>query len=881
MSALNGRAFAVALCIVFAVVITGTCRANPVPAEGEDTTGLKKLELSSYYETQPVSVSSSAPSYTLPIQLGDVANADHVCRVLELDANAKEAVERNGFVVVKSLDPAKWPLPYDDMVEPYVYLKQEGVPNFVTSDSLLHLYHVQFDEILKCVEENEFFAKLVSLSNALFEESLSQYDSFSGELKEAARRNVAYFTVAMKLLGEEVSVPDFVCEEVEYERAKIEAHSGFEDSKLFIYREDYSQYVPRGHYTRSETLKKYFKAMMWYGRISFLLKGSEVWCPACEALISVEDARIQTIQASLIALALDTLQVEGNPIADIWNRMYAVTAFFVGLADDLTPYEYKESILKVFGSPVNVEDFNDEEKMFELKLELALLRSPQIYGGTGEIYLVPPVKPEDLDEVLDKTKGMRLMGQRFIPDSHMFQNLVFPVVLDYTGSGNPFTLGVTGTGRLTRVFPRGLDVMAVLGSDEALTILEREGDTEYEYYDKTLNKLVMLFETFTEDDWNKNLYWSWLYTLKSLLSNYGQGYPAFMQETAWQDKELNTALASWAELRHDTILYAKQSYTPGETSAPPPPDRGYVEPVPEFYSRLLALTRMTRVGLSDMNVLDSAQESRLLGLEDVLGRLVDISIAELEGSELSEEDYEYIEDFGDVLKPLVEGLSDEKAAKTTLIADVHTDISSYQVLEEGVGYVKFIAAAYSIPDGRIILGAGPVFSYYEFKWPMNDRLTDEKWTEMLEKGENPAEPDWVRSFMHPVTFFPEKDDDTDADQLPDSWEESIWKSIEVVNDPSGDPDGDGFTNEQEYLAGTRPDRSDSFLRVLSILPDEAGTLLRWSSVVGRRYRVSYSDDLRRWHLLEIPITAQGETAELSDPAAPPPRRRFYKVNVIP
>lgn len=303
--------------------------------------------------------------------------------------------------------------------------------------------------------------------------------------------------------------------------------------------------------------------------------------------------------------------------------------------------------------------------------------------------------------------------------------------------------------------------------------------------------------------------------------------------------------------------------------------------MPEFYRRLLALTRMTRVGLHDMHVLDSGQESRLLGLEDVLSRLVSISIAELEARELSEEDYEYIEDFGGVLKPLVEGLSDEKAAKTTLIADVHTDISSYQVLEEGVGYVKFIAAAYMVPDGRIILGAGPVFSYYEFKWPMNDRLTDEKWTEMLDKGENPAEPDWARSFMHPITFSPEKDDDTDADQLPDSWERSIWKSIEVVNDPDGDHDGDGFTNEQEYLAGTRPDHCDSFLRVLSILPDEAGTLIRWTSVAGRRYRVSYSDDLLTWRLLEIPVTAQSETAQLSDPTSGSLKRRFNRVNVIP
>jgi hypothetical protein len=360
MRTFNQRVSALVFSVVFAVLITGTCGADPKPSEANGAQGIRKLQLSSYYDPEPVSVVPAGPSYTLPIQLSQVANAQKVCLSLRLDDNARKAIERNGFVVADASDLLGEP--YDDMVKPYVDLKENLiVPIFVTSDSLLHLYHVQFDEILRCVEENEFFPILVSMSHVLLQESLAQYDSFSGELKEAARRNVAYFTVEMKLLGEEVNVPDFVSAEVNAELSKIEAHEGFSDSSIFIYREDYSQYVPRGHYTRSETLKKFFKAMMWYGRMSFLLKGSEFWGPAGQALISVEDARIQTIQASLITLALDSLEAEGRPIADIWDRIYAVTAFFVGLADDLTPYEYKESILKVFGSPVDVEEFNKPE----------------------------------------------------------------------------------------------------------------------------------------------------------------------------------------------------------------------------------------------------------------------------------------------------------------------------------------------------------------------------------------------------------------------------------------------------------------------------------------------------------------------------------------
>ena len=79
------------------------------------------------------------------------------------------------------------------------------------------------------------------------------------------------------------------------------------------------------------------------------------------------------------------------------------------------------------------------------------------------------------------------------------------------------------------------------------------------------------------------------------------------------------------------------------------------------------------------------------------------------------------------------------------MVDVHTEQNTKQVLEEGVGYVNLMVVAYKVPDGRILIGAGPVMSYYEFKWPMSDRLTDEKWQEMLES--NPPEPpEWIPNF---------------------------------------------------------------------------------------------------------------------------------------
>ena len=88
---------------------------------------------------------------------------------------------------------------------------------------------------------------------------------------------------------------------------------------------------------------------------------------------------------------------------------------------------------------------------------------------------------------------------------------------------------------------------------------------------------------------------------------------------------------------------------------------------------------------------------------------------------------------------------DDKGVKTTMVADVHTDTNSAQVLEEAVGYIHVALVVFSKDDALWFAG-GPVLSYYEFKHPMNDRLTDESWMEMLEQGNTPSQPPWTTVF---------------------------------------------------------------------------------------------------------------------------------------
>ncbi|HPR40951.1 MAG TPA: DUF3160 domain-containing protein [Candidatus Methanofastidiosa archaeon] len=611
--------------------------------------------------------------------------------------------------------------------EYYDQLNDMGVPIFVTSDSILHSFHILYDYSLRIAEMHRFNEDLMDITAAILERSEEIYSSSDGNLKESAKFNVAFFSVAMSLLDPDFTAPEYVKDMVDSELGLINATDGIYYSPLFGYREDYSQYEPRGHYTRNETLERYFRAMMWYGRMTYRLKDVE-----------------QTRSAVLLVMTVQGLQTEdGSDAMDLWDDIYLTTSFFVGDADDLLIYDYAQVMVEVYGDTVALEDVNDDD-LFQQFMEKAKgLPDPRINSSVIT----------DQDDMEDETKGLRFMGQRFIVDSYMFFELVYNNVLTYYGDDEPFTLVYSDAGPI-RGFPRGLDIFSVLGFDNASEILEEEGDTDYVNYDSQIEMLKDEIGEYTIEDWTKNLYISWLYTLESLSDEAEDGWPSFMQSDMWELKELNTALGSWAELRHDTILYAKQSYTFEATSMPPQySSLGYVEPQPYMYSRLLALTRMARDGLAERDLLTSELEQKYDGLDSLLVSLIEISEKEISSESLTENEFELINDIGTYLESITtfsaevsNELESEADSSIALVADVHTDVNSYMVLEEAVGYPYTIYVIVEI-DGEVLVVQGPVFSYYEFKQPLDNRLTDEEWQEMLNEGSNPGIPGWTSEII--------------------------------------------------------------------------------------------------------------------------------------
>ncbi|WP_455140436.1 DUF3160 domain-containing protein [Candidatus Hodarchaeum mangrovi] len=653
--------------------------------------------------TAPVSTSFSQyipydlsykPSVPYTQIKSDLSNVD--LQGLSISQTTKTQLATYGFSLVDE--------EIDDIYK--LYISQEETPKFITTDLCLHAYHVLYDISLRVLEGTYLSPDFEIMLNALRDDQISQRSSATDlTVLDALDRNIAYLSVMLFLLDNtSYPVPSSVASLVNAELQNIEA-GNFATSAIFGYNEDYSQYKVRGHYTRNDLLAKYFKAMMYAGRMGFLLQS-----PTGEIEMGIEHTRM-----SMLLISSFNVSIGLDNVWDYWDRIYEPTVFYVGASDDLTPAEYYQ-VWKQYGSLMG-DELSDELMILNIISTLKASRNPQINS----------MLINEMFEISNVTQGFRLMGQRFIPDSYIFQNLVHTAVPG-------------------RFMPNGLDILSVFGSSRAEKHLETENSTYSDYNDQIL-KLRAEFGNLTAYDWTQNLYWLWLYTLFPLLEPATEGYPSFMLSDAWTDKALMTTLGSWAELRHDTILYAKQSYT--QFTSIPELLKGYVEPYPEVYARLSSLVQMMNNGLDTRGLLVDAFKNKLTQIEAIFDHLVEISIKELENQPLSESDYFFInragEDIGMLASysdPETSNYTSEADDRMAIIADVHTDPNLGEVLEVGTGNAFSIYVVVSDSNSHLRLTRGGTFSYYEFKNPLTNRLTDEEWHIMLDTNP-PALPAWI------------------------------------------------------------------------------------------------------------------------------------------
>lgn len=711
---------------------------------------------------------------------------------IEFTQNQLKALEGSGFFLAKNniIKDQKWGT--NDFVDMYnnfdgnynKYYREPQDTVFITSDVALHLYHILIDRSFQRIEETKFQPMLKAMTEALFLDSINNYNSATEpKIKKSYKRLSAYYLVPLVILDEgnksaEISLdpknyPTFaqyldaisekkiknseeklefslgsktyknieLSDEI-YDLAKQELDlinnaKGIKNSPLFTplrpeFKNDYSQFKPRSHYTKNDILKSYFIAMMWYGRMGFTLSSLE----------STRDALIITGQ-------VNNVKISDKNLSELWSDMAVVIDFFVGEVDDLTPYQYTEIIQKIYGDEMTDQELIDDELLNNfIKTAVKELPAPKIISEVLDVY----DNRDERDKFLLKTMQFRFMGQRFTPDAYIINNLTQGVGAPDSETGQKLPSMPTALMPISLLAPENKIVKNYL--DEWIANSAPNSD---KVIAKFYNQLNNEFSAYDDKVWTQNIYWSWLNCFKPLLSDYGDGYPFFMANQEWQKKNLGTVLGSYTELKHDTLLYAKQSYAErgGGGDNPdklPPAVKGYVEPDLIFWNRIIALAETTEKGLTDRNIFPKEFKHKyqiFLESSKFLRKIVE---QELQNQKISDDDFEKLRIISSKFATIVEPLSGQeltvKERRAGIIADIHTDAVEEEILYEATGkpYIIYVAVS-DINGTRLTRGAA--FNHYEFTNPLNERLSDEDWQAKVydEKDILPDEDNWSKELI--------------------------------------------------------------------------------------------------------------------------------------
>jgi hypothetical protein len=421
-------------------------------------------------------------------------------------------------------------------------------------------------------------------------------------------------------------------------------------------------------------------------------------------------------------------------------------------------------------------DLDDTTKRKQVSEILAVLNSPEIRSVLDRIYSLNrdmigesryysplilnemplsgplPVVPPPLPWIKQQNK-FRLFPPIYTLDAHIFDELVWHI--NWPESVED------------RVLPKGLDIMAAFGSSEARKILVDElKENQYKNYEKRLAMLTEKIGALPSDAWEASLYQNWLHALNALVIEPPSGSPSFTKTSAWKRKQLNTALASWVNLRYETIAMVEQisaecgegGYEVLNVGKP----RGYVEPNPLFFQRLnhgfgnvaALMGRTIKNQELKKSVLDT-----LTVFRQHLTVLETIARKELERKPLTDSEYSEILNIGGTIEHFILYMGSmnqndgdypiHNPEPVRKIVDVQkVDIENHPFngnrLYEAHGFVNEINVA--VPFfGRRQLVKGPVYSYYEFisqknldsaAWKKMEKQTKPVWINSLYEGES-------------------------------------------------------------------------------------------------------------------------------------------------
>jgi hypothetical protein len=659
---------------------------------------------------------------------------DSVTQKFKLTDYEKTLLNQNGFFVTERISNP-------DIIPMLQAVYNADLPIFISTDAILKAFHESYDQILKGVEISFLIPQLESMLTAMqnnFNALETKYSSDTALTKMLHDVDL-YLSVAHKLLNTNANTfyPDNVTALVN-KLSEIAAlypvtEPLFSTTNRMV---DYSQFQPRGHYTDSQypQLALYFKTMIWLGRIEiYLTKPSSGGTPPTD-----QDIQRQITDSYLISELINISSSKTN-----YDQFEKVISSFVGDQDNVT----LDQLNSVFTS-ANINSINDLKSADNVKRFQDTL-STKPYAGQkilSQLLMADPLKTDKIEPA----SAFLLFGQRFVVDSYVTGNVVYDRI------------------PAKRMLPSSLDILFALGNSASAQLLKNELDTYN--YSSNLTALRYLIDSYGMDFWDKSVYNLWLNSIRSLNPPADRsGLPPFMQTGAWWQEKINTQLASWAELRHDNILYSKQSYTAIPTCSYP---YGYVEPIPAFYSTLKDMANQTIEKFSNLPIDLTQQKNYLTGFAVTMDTLQSIASKELNNISLTEKESNFIKSIlynvdtqGMCGASPISGWYKNRIIYKSLygaylvpdnvVVDFHTSPADADgdpvgwVKHAGTGPVNLCVIVANIPGVGNSVFAGPVSSYYECTTINFKRLTDQEWQSTYLAQS--LRPDFVNAYLADIT----------------------------------------------------------------------------------------------------------------------------------
>ena len=666
---------------------------------------------------------------------GDKVNMGNVYNTMQMrdaDQRLLSRLGQKGFAVV--------PAEHNQLFQVYESNDYSCFPNFVTTDLFVQLYHLYFDCALREIEEHKLDSIVAllcdrgtELVNARFAKETDK------QLRDAADWLRSYFAVARALQDSTVVIEgetptvnegrlNFVGAYADEARMEVLKVVNTENNiSPFMGNYDvefaYSLFRPRGHYTRSSTLKRFFRTMMWLQTVPFGTDKPE-----------------QLVRALLLA------DIVGNDsrLSSLYRLITEPLTFLMGQPDNVDIMQVYQELTKA-AMPLG-QLVNNKKAFADVRKQIELIAEKQIR-----------IKPKYLNSSVYK---INLMPQRYQPDGEVLQEMV-----DYDNTPPH------------RLKPSGLDVFAAMGVSAAERILIQEQHEE-SHWSGFLPMLGRMKTLMGKTDWQKTICNQWMKTLQANADK-DQRAPYFMLSPEWDKKSLNAMLAGWAELKHDAILYAKQPMGAecGGGGPPEPLTKGYVEPNVSFWQKAIDLLNSTEQTFAKYNLMTEKISQATNDIREEAEMLLRLSKKELEGRKLTDEEYDQIAKIGSnfeyislnlVREPdqYLMGWDDVQGPdrSVALVADVYTANAFNNrdhkcILYEAVGQADEIYVVVEI-DGMLYITRGAVLSWREFDRPLDDqRLTDEEWQEYLKTHPRSGVPEWMEEIIVPLDTAPEPNEE--------------------------------------------------------------------------------------------------------------------------